>query len=207
QLRADSPLLGAIEGMGLARRSRPAWTNYVLRLDGFESFEDYLRGRGSNLRLDHGRRLRRLADAGRYQLEREHSGAALDWLLDNKRDWLDRTGKTGAWLSSGYAKRFFHAALLRPGAQPWSVWSILIDGERIAASLSLEERESWSPYMIVQNAAMNHLAPGRTLNLLMVERAFASGISRVEFGITNKDWKERLGAGHEAVLSEKVRIR
>ena len=207
QLRAGSPLLGAMEGLGLTRRSRQVSTNYVLRLSDYSGYSGYLHSLGSNLRLDHGRRLRRIADAGRFELIREHSAEALDWLVDNKLEWLDRTGKTALWLSNGYARRFFHAALLGPGAQPWSVWSIVIDGARIAAALSLDERDAWSTYMIAQNPAMNRLAPGRTLNLLIVERAYAAGISRVEFGVTNPDWKERLGALPEAVLSEKIRLR
>ena len=41
----------------------------------------------------------------------------------------------------------------------------------------------------------------------MIEQAFAAGVSRVEFSITNPVLKEHLGAGHETVLSEKIRLR
>jgi CelD/BcsL family acetyltransferase involved in cellulose biosynthesis len=140
-------------------------------------------------------------------LERGQSPAALDWLLEQKLAWLDRTGKSAEWLTSGYTRRFLHRALLTPGAQKWSIWTATLDGRPFAATLCLEEPRLWYPIMVTHDPAMDHLSPGRTLNLLLVEQAFAAGVERVEFGITDSQWKDRLAAGHEAVVRQRIRIR
>lgn len=206
-IRAGSPLLAAAEAMGLPRRSRRTTDNHVVPLADYPDFASYLQARGNNLRLDHGRRLRRIHDSGRFELERTRTPEVLAWLLEHKLAWVDRTGRNADWLTTGYTARFLERALLAPGAQPWSIWTASLDGRCFAATLCLEEPGLWHPFMVAQDPALDRLSPGRTLTLLVIEQAFAAGIGQLDLGITNPHWKDRLGAAHQPVLNERIRLR
>jgi CelD/BcsL family acetyltransferase involved in cellulose biosynthesis len=72
----------------------------------------------------------------------EERFAALQWLLDRKREWLDRKGLSGNWLRDRSFDRFVDA-LLRDDDVP-EFWVLTMrTGERIiAAKLCFLERET-----------------------------------------------------------------
>jgi CelD/BcsL family acetyltransferase involved in cellulose biosynthesis len=206
----SSPFLGAVSRLGLPVEPKEPWTRFYLATGAFDSYAGYLRSRSKQLRSDHHRRLRRLQETGRFELRREQGEAArpgLVWLLDTKRRWVRRHRKSAPWLKSGEADRFLGRLLFEAGGPPWSLWSLWLDGHRFAGLLSFEERQSWHFDMIGQDPAFGQYSPGRTLNLLAIEQAFAAGIARVAFGTTGDEWKSRLLNGREITLGAKIRIR
>jgi CelD/BcsL family acetyltransferase involved in cellulose biosynthesis len=148
---------------------------------------------------------------GRLELVREplaEIADSLDWILANKRQWLERTRNKAPWLSSGRADVFLRQWQRHPDAGPGSMWTLRIDGKIVAASLVFEERIVWTAHIIAHDTSINQYSPGRTLNLMIIERAFEeAGVMRVEFGMSGDHWKERITRHRELVLSKRFRLK
>lgn len=205
-----SPFLAAVRRLSLPHEVRTTGVNHVLSLDAFAGHAAYVDYLGRNLRHDHGRRMRRLKEAGVVELRRERGATArpaLAWLLDTKRHWLDEKHAAAPWLAHRRVDQFFDQLLFGPDAPPWSLWTLTLDGKPIAAQLSFEERDAWHYQMVAHDPAAGQFAPGRTVILLAIEQAFAAGIRRINLGRTGAGWKEPLVNTHQTVLGIKLRLK
>ena len=172
-------------------------------------FEAYMQSRGGKVRLEHRRRLRRLGEQGAVELRREpgaEAGETIAWMLDRKRQWLQRTHQDAAWLSSGGVDGWLSRLQLVPAAATWSLWSLRVDGLTIAAMLSFEERDAWVFHILAHDERFSLYAPGSMINLLAIERAFAEGVGRIELGVTGDTWKRRLAMPTEMIFTERFRL-
>jgi CelD/BcsL family acetyltransferase involved in cellulose biosynthesis len=205
-----SPLLAAIRRLGLPHQDRAGSANHALSLKPFDGFPAYLDHLGRNLRHDHRRRMRRLEEAGPFTFRREQGESArptLAWLLDIKRRWLDERHASAPWLSHRRVDQFLDDLLFNSSAPPWSLWTLALDGNPLAAQLSFEERNSWHFQMVGHDPAAKHFAPGRTVILLTIEQGFAAGIRRINLGRAGSNWKDPLVNVSEPVLGMKVRLK
>jgi len=211
KLPGGSPLLAAALAAGLRRRHRGMTTSFSIPLAAHDDFRAYLHSLSSNLRLDHGRRLRRLAETEGYEYRHETDEAGLEalaWLFDTKRAWLVDKQQSAEWLASGHIDRFLRGVLLRPGAPPWMVATLRLGGRIIAAQLCFIERGLWLFSKIAHDPAAARFSPGRTLVLLLIEDAFARGdVATIDLSITGANWKDRLAPARTGVVSERLWLR
>jgi len=211
QLRADSPLLGAIEDAGLTRRRRESRPAFSIPVADYPDFTIFMHSTGHNLRPDHGRRLRRLTEAEGYQYRHETGQAgleALGWLFDTKRAWLEDKQERAGWLKSGHIDQFLRRALSMPDAPPWFVASLRLNERIIAASLCFTERGQWVFSKVAHDPAEHRYSPGRTLTLMLVEAAFAAGhVTSIDLGTTGENWKHKIAPARTDMLAKRVRLR
>jgi len=209
-LPATSPLLAATRAQGLRHRDNTGRPSYHVPLATFPDYPTYLRSTGHSLRLDHGRRVRRLAELGavEYRQERGAEGlAALPWLFDTKRAWLEERQYHAPWLKRRYIDQFFARLLAWPDAPPWWLATLRLDGRIIAASLCFSERGLWVFSKLAHDPAEGRFSPGRTVTMMMLETAFAAGgVTTVDLGATGNNWKPRIATGRDRLLAERIRL-
>ena len=175
----------------------------------FEGYDAYFESLSRNLRVDHRRRLRRLAD---LHAEVEIRGGAdraevVAWTLDRKRAWLTETGKQAAWLRGGRVDAMFGALLAENGDSP-DLWasSIRVDGRIIAGGISLVEGDTLYYSKITHDPAYGKHSPARTLTLLIIREALEAGLRWFDLGQGNTAWKHRFTSASLGVARARIRL-
>ncbi|HEX4297980.1 MAG TPA: GNAT family N-acetyltransferase [Devosia sp.] len=202
----DSALLPALRG---ARRHH--WGDTV-GADLSAGFDGYLARLDPALRSDHRRRLRLLRAAGGYELrlsDRSTIDADFNWLLAQKRRWEPPRGKRRRWvddLASENSLREFSHRWLDKG-RLWLAMLSLGDAP-IASSLYFAGGSTLWAFMITLDPAHKRFAPGRTLQLMTMERAAAAGFACVDFMWRRvPDWRDRLKTTEAPIQSVRAFLR
>lgn len=210
RMRDDCPLLAAASARGWRSRTRQHTVAATLELADHADYKAYEQSLSSKTRGGHRRHLRKLMELENFSYRRETGEerfAALQWLLDRKREWLDRKGLSGNWLRDRSLDRFVDA-LLRGDDVP-EFWVLTMrTGERIiAAKLCFVERETLNYSKITHDPEFDRLSPGFTANMLMIREAFAVGFSRIDLGHGNYDTKSRLTKRTHEVMAARIEMR
>ena len=170
-----------------------------IAIDKFDDWKAYLHNLGKSLRLDHGRQLRNLAKRGAVDFRMSNGSTCcgdMAWLFTQKRQWLERKGKSSPWLKAPRTQEFF-TAVAREGIDSDRTWLTVlsVNGETIAALLSFREGSTLYLSKIAYDPAWHVYSPSRTLLLLTLERAFQQGLRMVDLMIGRYPWKRKLATG------------
>jgi len=210
RLQDDCPLRAAARALGWRSRTRGQVKAVTLDLTRFARFEDYLQSLSRKTREGHRRQLRRLRALPDFSFRHEAGEerfVALRWLLDHKREWLERRGLKGDWLKTGSFDRFVDRLLRDEDAPEFWVLTMRTGQRIIAATLCLSERETLNYSKITQDPEFDPMSPGFTTNVLMIREAFAAGFQRIDFGHGNYDTKSRLTKQTHDVMTERIEMR
>lgn len=210
RMRDDCPLLAAASARGWRSRTRQHTISTTLELTDHADYEAYEQSLSGKTRGGHRRHLRKLMELEDFSYRRETGEerfVALRWLLDRKREWLDRKGLSGNWLRDRSFDRFVDA-LLRGEDVP-EFWVLTMrTGERIiAAKLCFVERETLNYSKITHDPEFDRLSPGFTANMLMIREAFVAGFSRIDLGHGNFNTKSRLSKRTHEVMAARIEMR
>lgn len=210
-LRDGSPLRAAAQAGGLEQRVLHEWASPFVPLRAYADFQGYLGTLSPNLRNDHNRRLRRLAELPgfRYTLETgELAREVVQWCFDSKRNWLARTNQEADWLSDRLIDRFFAAFLDGDDDVP-EMWAASLRGEGgiFAAALVFIERDAAFYSKMTHDPAFSRQSPGRTMTLLLIESAFQRGLSEFDLGVGGLEWKQRLQPTMRTSTVESIRLK
>lgn len=210
-LRDDSLLHEALGQSGLPRQVRKTMQSVLVPLDRHASYAAYFETLSHNLRVDHRRRLRRLADMPGFThvVETVETGRdTLRWLLAAKRQWLAREQFRSAWLEGRFADRLFAHLAGWVRDQPQMRIASIRAGERIiAASLSLLDEDRVQYAVVSHDPDFGQQSPGRTLTLLEIAAAFDRGAKEFDLGYGEVGWKQRLGNESRTVTAERILLR
>lgn len=210
RLREDCPLMAAATAMGWRTRTRQHTIAATLELADHADFEAYLQSLSNKTRGGHRRHLRQLMELDRFSFRHETGEdrfTTLAWMLDRKREWLERKGLRANWLRDRRFDRFADA-LLRGDDVP-EFWVLAMrTGERmIAAKLCFVERETLNYSKITHDPEFDRWSPGFTANVLMIREAYAAGLSRIDMGHGNFDTKSRLTKRTHQVMLARIEMR
>jgi len=129
------------------------------------------------------------------------------WIFDQKRQWLDRMGKSGKWLRAEATEDLFTAAV-EQGIESGQTWLTVlsVDGTTIAASLAFRQGATLYGSKDAYDPAWHEFSPGRMLKLLTFERAFQNGIRVIDLMTGRYPWKDELATGKASVTNRKIRL-
>jgi CelD/BcsL family acetyltransferase involved in cellulose biosynthesis len=174
-VRADS-VLGSIlsQSRGLALYTVDApWVSWA----GIDSWDTYFRALSGTHRSGLRRKLRRLREVGELRCEvvtdPVHCEAILDWMLGQKRAWLEKSGLHNDWILTREYRAFLSAstAVFAPSGHR-IIFTLKLDGRIIAAELSSvdESRVEW--FMGAHDPEYGKYSPGQLLKEECLRWAF-----------------------------------
>lgn len=211
RIRDDSPLRAAAIARGLRRQVKEELASPYLRLAGYPDYATYFAGLSHNIRVDHRRRLRRLAEMPGFTYTHDTGEAgreALRWSFDTKREWLVQGQHRAPWLESGLIDRFVAAFLDGEDDVPETWIATLRVGDRIVANAAtFIERDVAIYFKIAHEPDYGKHSPGRTLTLNEIEYAFGRGLAEFDLGQGTVEWKRRLTTRERLVTSERIWLR
>lgn len=191
-----------------ARRTVPVQSPYI-DLKSFTGWEDYLGQLGQNLRGDHRRRVRRLAEQGmsfRILTRWEEIEPVFGWLMEHKREWVERTQGLDPWFVADGTEPFLRE-VARRAALRGETWLALLQTRRGIAAAALFFCRGGTLYLskMTYDPATTRESPGRTVIMLAIREAFERGLERADLMIGNPAWKQRITPDIAGVASYKVR--
>jgi CelD/BcsL family acetyltransferase involved in cellulose biosynthesis len=165
----------------------------------------YKSGVAAKVRRDLRRRRRRLDDAGTVAFEIADGTAGLEEMLDDgfaleASGWK---GEQGTAIASRPETRRFYTQIARWAApRGWLRLAFLrLDGRPLAFHYGLEDARRYYFLKGGYDVGYGQYAPGKLLVASMVERAFAEGLERFDFGGEEEPFKsEWANARRELVL-------
>ncbi len=208
-VRDDSPIAPLLAAAPQEGRAASYETPFI-DLGKFGDWETYLQSLSPKLRQGYRRSLRNLQKRGAVELRVADANTCLTdaaWLFDQKRQWLDRVGKSGKWLRAAETEELFTAAA-RQGIESGHTWLTVlsVDGATIAANLAFQQGETFYGSKDVYDPAWHTFSPGLLLKLLTFERAFQSGVRVIDLMTGQYPWKDKLATGKAGVTSRKIRL-
>jgi CelD/BcsL family acetyltransferase involved in cellulose biosynthesis len=176
----------------------------------FAHWDAYFQSLSPKLRQGHRRRLRNLQKRGAVELRMATNSTCssdMAWLFAQKRQWLEREGKSAKWLAAPGMEEFFTEAA-KEGIDSGRTWLtvLLVEGTIIAATLAFQQGTTLYGSKDAYDPAWHVYSPGRMLKLLTFERAFQNGIRKIDLMIGGYAWKEELATGVIKVRNRKVRL-
>lgn len=211
RIRDDSPLRAAAIARGLRRKVKEELAAPYVRLGDYPDFDTWFAGLSHNIRVDHRRRLRRLAEMPGFSYTHDAGEAAREavrWSFDTKREWLARRRRRAPWLVSGLVDRFVAAFLDGEDDVP-ETWiaTMRVGAHIVANSATFIERNVAIFSQIAHDPDYGKHSPGRTLTLNEIEHAFGRGITEFDLGQGTVEWKRRLTPHQRIVTSERIWLR
>lgn len=221
-IRRDRRVLGLrLEWMpedSVLARPRPSLRPIVTRsdrtlfieLDGYDGYEHFLSSLSSNLRRDHGRRMRRLGETAGFSYcfaNLEIAPRLLTWLFAKKREWVSRRFPKSEWLSAPGTEELFTAAAI-DGLDNGRTWltALTVEGRPIAVALAFCESGILFSSKSAYDPAWHVMSPSRTLHLLDIQRAFQEGIHGIDMMLGDEFGKERFLGRARQVFSRRIRL-
>lgn len=176
----------------------------------FGDWDAYLHSLSPKLRQGHRRRFRNLQKRGAVHFRMADAGTCcsdMAWLFAQKRQWLDRMGKSSKWLRAPATEELFTAAA-REGIESGRTWLMVlsVDGATIAATLAFREGATLYGSKDAYDPVWHAYSPGRMLKLLTFERAFQDGVQKIDLMTGRYPWKDELATGMIRVRNRKVRL-
>jgi CelD/BcsL family acetyltransferase involved in cellulose biosynthesis len=195
-VRADAPLAEMLPSAGLWRApDLAAPAPFVARRD-YADWAAYQQTLNISLRRKMRRVRRRLAEKGRYRFAAEDpatSAALIDWILGQKKHWLDREGLQSDWIGhSDY--RDFLAAVASRSDTGLRLFALRLDGVPIAAKLATVDPTRFESHIGVYDPKWSFYSPGQIMTEDCLAWAFERGLDfdlRVGEEPYKRDWAPR----------------
>jgi CelD/BcsL family acetyltransferase involved in cellulose biosynthesis len=174
----------------------------------FGDWETYLQSLSAKLRQGYRRRLRNLQKRGTVEFRRADASTCssdMAWIFNQKRQWLDRRGKSGRWLREAATEELFTAAA-REGIESGHTWLTVlsVNGATIAASLAFQQSETLYGSKDAYDPAWHEFSPGRMLKFMTFERAFQNGIGVIDLMTGRYPWKDEFATGKAGVANRRI---
>jgi CelD/BcsL family acetyltransferase involved in cellulose biosynthesis len=162
-------------------------------LDIGRHWADYQRSLPANVRSEIKRRLRRLRERGDFRFQVTDGRRDLDRLLAEGFH-LEGSGwkrEQGTAIESRPETARFYRDLARSAAEHGSLrlTFLRLGDKALAFAFGLEEKNVYYMLKSGYDPAYGELGPGIVLRYLLVERAFAEGLTRYEFLGADEPWK------------------
>lgn len=176
----------------LFAEQHPSW---VAQLRGEASWESFCADIGRRHRKKPGQRERRLAKEGDLAVrmlepsDTTEIASLVDWMLECKRGWSDRTDKRGEWLHSPYYRNFL-VRLLSPdaGAAMARIVAVSLDGRPVATTIISGGNPCASAIIAGFDAQFGRFGPGKVSMEHCVKWALENRFD-VDFGVGDEDFK------------------
>jgi CelD/BcsL family acetyltransferase involved in cellulose biosynthesis len=166
-VRADSPLHPVLSRMRLAVTSGTAPVSAVT-WDTHRDWASYRASLDATFRRKLERTRRRLAERGELIFEpaaaNSERAEVIDWVLNQKRDWLVRKKRTNPWLLTQEYRDFLAAISCRPGETGrFAISTLRLNGDLIAAALMRLDDVRAELLIPVYDPAYSKYGPGQLL--------------------------------------------
>jgi len=208
-VRDDSPIAPLLAAA--PQEIEPAsYQAAFIDLNGFGDWEAYLQSLSSKLRQGYRRRLRNLQKRGAVEFRMANANTCssdMAWMFDQKRQWLDRMGKSGKWLREAATEELFTAAA-QQGIDSGHTWLTVlsVDGATIAASLAFQQGKTLYGSKDAYAPDWHEFSPGRMLKFMTFERAFQHGIRVIDLMTGRYPWKDDFATGKAAVTNRRIEL-
>lgn len=158
----------------------------------------YTRIIGANSRQQLNRKRKRLSELGEFEFvavdpvtEPDYATDLMEWMFAHKKDWAERVGKHGDWITAPEYRKFLYKWMTDPAnIQQMRVYAILIDKVPIAIKLV-----SFCASHVDLNIAGFHpdpqyakYSPGFVLDEFWMKIVFEKRLN-VDFGVGNEPYK------------------
>ena len=179
--RADSTHAPALAGLPAraVETSETVCVSVPLRHE--QDWDSYYTSLSKSYRKDFAKSRRRLEALGTLEFAVLEAGdprigALVDWLLEQKRRWAERTGKKGEWLFSEHYRDFLAHQLSRPGTGARNVlMTLTLDGTPLAAQIGALGKDTFEAVIAGFDADYDRFSPGTRLTEAMIRWAWEQG--------------------------------
>ena len=179
-VRADC-ILGSVLSQSAAvavYTHQTPWVSWA----GILSWETYLHTISKTIRNGLKRKLRRLEEIGevRFQVVNEPAqcDAILDWMIVQKRTWLEKSRLYNDWILTPEYRAFLHASIMlfAPSGQRM-IFTLELNGRVIAAELSSVDRSRVEWFMGAYDIEYGKYSPGQLLKMECLRWSFDRGLN------------------------------
>ena len=190
----DGAARRVLEKVGVFNIPNPL-DSYMIERRGIENFDDLLHTYSSKFRtnLKQGRkRLQKLGEL-RFELPEDYASSVetIDWVIGEKRRWLQRMDKSCPWLGKEEARAFFVAASMKRGEfGRVGLFRLTLDGKPIAAFLTMIDRTRVELLTTSFDPDYSRYSPGMLIIEDAVRWCFERGLD-FDMRILRMDYKER----------------
>lgn len=164
---------------------------YVARAD-YSDWANYHASIGRNRRREIRRMHRRLARRGEVVVAREGTDASatlIDWMLDQKKHWLNCSNLTNDWIARPDYRDFLMALVAREDAVGGvALFAIRVDGVPVAAQLVSVDRSRVEAYFAAYDHEWSVYSPGHLITEHVLRWAFERGFD-FDFRIGDEPYK------------------
>lgn len=169
--------------------------SYMIERRGIKNFDDLLQTYSSKFRTNLKQGRKRLQKIGelRFELPEDYSSSVetIDWVIEEKRRWVDRMDKVCPWMSKGEARAFFLAASMKRGELGRvGLFRLTLDGKPIAAFLTMIDRTRVELLTTSFDPEYSRYSPGMLIIEDTVRWCFERGLD-FDMRILHMDYKER----------------
>ncbi|WP_313604718.1 GNAT family N-acetyltransferase [Rhizobium sp.] len=169
--------------------------SYMIERRGVENFDDLLQAYSSKFRTNLKQGRKRLLKLGelRFELPEDYASSVetIDWVIEEKRRWLRRMGKSCPWLGKGEARAFFLAASMKRGELGRvGLFRLTLNGKPIAAFLTMIDRARVELLATSFDPDYARYSPGMLIIEDAVRWCFEHGLD-FDMRILRMDYKER----------------
>ncbi len=160
---------------------------------GIEEWQDYYKSISRKNRTNLNQRRRRLAELGKVTFETitgvERCAPVIDWMLQHKRAWLQRTGKISEPLRSADYEAWLKASMsISSPVGSRRITVLKLDDRIIAARLSNVDQVRVEGFMATYDYDFARYSPGEILKEYCLRNAFAQRLC-FDFHGGNEPWK------------------
>lgn len=140
------------------------------------------------------RRLRRLREKGDVQFEIQvtpsRRAAVVDWILEQKRAWLSRTGKSSPWLGTeSFRRRLIASAECGDDPAHLMVSTLTLDGRLLSAKVSRRDRRRLEFLVTTFDPEFGRFGPSQLLCGEILKWACAQRLD-ADFRLGDESYKE-----------------
>lgn len=156
--------------------------SYCVKQTSAQSFDEFMQGYSSNFRNNLKQKRKRFSKLGqlRFELpdERQTSIETVDWVLAEKRDWVERQQKACPWVYEAATRDFFVAASsIRSDVGRLGLFRLTLDGKPVAAFLATIDRTRIEMLVTSFDPEYARFSPGMLLIEDVVRWGYAHGLS------------------------------
>lgn len=193
-VRDGGSIQKVMENTGFFRVAAPL-DSYQLERHNYASFDALLQTYSPNFRANLKQKRKRLQKLGelRFELPEDAASCAetIEWVIEEKRRWLQRLDKENPWLPKEEVRAFFMAAAMKRGEfGRVGLFRLTLDGKPIAAFFSTIDRSRIEMFVTCFAPDYGRYSPG----MLIIEDVVRWGCERgldFDMRILHMDYKER----------------
>ncbi|MGJ7039982.1 CelD/BcsL family acetyltransferase involved in cellulose biosynthesis [Shinella sp. BE166] len=179
--RQGSPMQKLLSRAGMFNIPRPM-DAYSVKKVGAQSFEEFMQGHSANFRNNLKQKRKRLEKLGalRFELPEDAGTSAetVNWVLAEKKKWVQRQQKECPWIYQNETSDFFLAAsMLRGELGRFGLFRLTLDGKPIAAYLATIDRTRTEMLVTSFDPAYSQFSPGMLLIEDVVRWSYDHGLN------------------------------